>query len=635
MKIRFFHALTIFLMTAVLAMAAPEEAWWDKAWTGRKAFTVDTSAEGGAIPGEIGGATVLLRLHQGNFPFELAREDGSDLRFVAEDGKTVLAHQIEKFDGLLTEAFVWVRVPEIKAGALTKFWMYFGNAGELEASDAKAFDGNTVLAYHFAESGAAPADSSDKGNAAENAGAPAEGSMIGSGIRFLGNNPVKVPASDTLKWMPGNAMTWSAWIKPSTLQPNAVIFSRTDGANAFRIGLDQGVPYVEVADASGTKRSAPGQPLAVNVWKQLAVVADGGAMTVYVDGEKAGTLDAPLPAVAGPAVIGGDGTDALGFTGEMDELVISQVARPEGAVKLAAVNQGGTDAAAKFLVPGEDEGGGSHGSNHAMEHLMLFGDIANNMMFDGWVVIFFCALMAIVGWTVAVKKFLYLNKIQKGSEAFLAQWRDVATDLTALDHTDSENVKSLGGKATAKTQKLIHMSPLYHIYHIGSEEIRHRLQRNGGFQGLSARSIQAIRASLDSGLTHEVHRLNGGLVFLTISIAGGPYVGLLGTVMGVMITFAVIAKTGEVEVNSIAPGIAGALLATVAGLVVAIPALFIYSYLNTRIKTAISDMQMFIDEFVTKMAEFYPTPSDLPAGIPAVTIPVRNESVAAPSSDPS
>jgi oleate hydratase len=95
------------------------------------------------------------------------------------------------------------------------------------------------------------------------------------------------------------------------------------------------------------------------------------------------------------------------------------------------------------------------------------------------------------------------------------------------------------------------------------------------------------------------------LVFLTIGIAGGPYLGLLGTVIGVMITFAVIAKSGEVEVNSIAPGIAGALLATVAGLAVAIPALFIYSYLSSRIKDVVSNMETFIDEFVTKMAEHY------------------------------
>lgn len=103
----------------------------------------------------------------------------------------------------------------------------------------------------------------------------------------------------------------------------------------------------------------------------------------------------------------------------------------------------------------------------------------------------------------------------------------------------------------------------------------------------------------------EVQRLNSMLVYLTIGIAGGPYLGLLGTVIGVMITFAVIAKSGEVEVNSIAPGIAGALLATVAGLAVAIPALFAYSYLSTRIKDAVNDMETFIDEFIAKMAEHH------------------------------
>ncbi len=100
--------------------------------------------------------------------------------------------------------------------------------------------------------------------------------------------------------------------------------------------------------------------------------------------------------------------------------------------------------------------------------------------------------------------------------------------------------------------------------------------------------------------------MNGGLIFLTISIAGGPYVGLLGTVVGVMITFAIISKTGEVEVASIAPGIASALLATVFGLLVAIPALFVYSYLSSRIKDLLASMQIFIDEFIAKMAEIYP-----------------------------
>jgi biopolymer transport protein ExbB len=75
------------------------------------------------------------------------------------------------------------------------------------------------------------------------------------------------------------------------------------------------------------------------------------------------------------------------------------------------------------------------------------------------------------------------------------------------------------------------------------------------------------------------------MVLLTIAISGGPFLGLLGTVVGVMITFAAIAAAGDVNVNSIAPGIAAALLATVAGLAVAIPALFGYNYLASRIKT--------------------------------------------------
>lgn len=253
-----------------------------------------------------------------------------------------------------------------------------------------------------------------------------------------------------------------------------------------------------------------------------------------------------------------------------------------------------------------------------MEHLSLFGDIAGNMMFDGWIAIGVCAIMIAVGWTVAIRKFLYLNSIEKGTKVFLSQWKALSTDLTALDPEDSGSVSSLGGTVADSEQGHIEKSPLYHIYQIGADEIRHRLDKdNNRVEGLSGRSIQAIRSSLDAGLVHESHKLSDGLVYLTISIAGGPYVGLLGTVVGVMITFAIIAKSGEVNVNSIAPGIASALLATVVGLVVAIPALFIYSYLNGRIKNSLALMQVFIDEFVAKMAEFYrPAKESEPADAP-------------------
>ena len=153
-------------------------------------------------------------------------------------------------------------------------------------------------------------------------------------------------------------------------------------------------------------------------------------------------------------------------------------------------------------------------------------------------------------------------------------------------------------------------SPLFRIYHIGVEEIRHRLAADqaGTYKVLSARSIQAIRASLDGGLVRETQALNRNMVLLTIAISGGPFLGLLGTVVGVMITFAAVAAAGDVNVNAIAPGIAAALAATVAGRGVAIPALFGYNYLLTQIKGATGDIHVFIDEFVTKLAEFYSEP---------------------------
>ncbi len=235
----------------------------------------------------------------------------------------------------------------------------------------------------------------------------------------------------------------------------------------------------------------------------------------------------------------------------------------------------------------------------------LFGVILKSVTIDGWVVIGFLGILAVVSWYVMVTKYLYLNSIARGNLEFMKQWRHVASDMTVLDHNDPESVKSMGGRVGSKLQRLMHKAPLYQVYHIGSEEIRHRISdaRHGGV--LSPQSCQAIRASLDTGFVRQNQLIHSGLVFLTISIAGGPFIGLFGTVAGVMITFASIAATGEVNINAIAPGIAAALVATMAGLFVAIPALLGYNYLTSRISNITDDLQIFIDEFVTKMAEFH------------------------------
>ena len=606
------------LMSIAIAIPAFAEGWWNSEWTARKKFTVDTTATGVSISESVGTAAVLVRLYDGNYQFASAKEDGSDLRFIAADDKTVLPHHIERYDALLNEAFVWVKIPDLKPSAQTSFWLYYGNTGEKAArtDDPKGtYDAETVLVYHFSESSGAPGDSSASGNKAENAGTPVPGSLIAGGVRFTGQNAITIPASPSLAWTEGGSLTWSAWIKPTAFRANGVLFSRREGPNALLIGEDNGAPFVEVTSASGTQRSAPGALLVVNNWRHLAVVAEASKITLYLDGEIYATLDVALPALNSPSLLGKDGApgaagadaESAGFTGEVDELEIAKAARPAGFIKFSPANQGGADKAAKVLTATADEAAAHSSVGEIAKHLSLFTEISKSLTFDGWVVIVLCTLLAIVGWGVTLAKFFYLNRIEKATSTFLERWEDLSADLTAIDHNDEQSIKTMGGKASAKTQKVIRQSPLYHIYQIGSEEIRSRqTSAKGGFKGLSGRSITAIRATLDGGLVREVQRLNRNIVFLTIGIAGGPYLGLLGTVIGVMITFAVIAQSGEVDINSIAPGIAGALLATVAGLAVAIPALFAYSYISARIKDSISEMQIFIDEFVAKIAEFYP-----------------------------
>jgi biopolymer transport protein ExbB len=610
---RFFNTIMGIGLGCMLASSSAH-AWWNGEWTIRKKVVIDASDKGASISEPIGTTPVLIRLFDGNFQFQNAKEDGSDLRFVAADDKTPLKFHIEKWDGLMGEAFVWVNVPDVKPGAATSFWIYYGNTGPkaVKIDDLKGtYDADTALVYHFGESGQPASDASGNNNTAQNAGVAVAGSMIGGGVRLGGATPITIPASPALVWSEGGALTWSAWVKLNALKPNAVIASRRDTASGkgVVIGADNGVPYVEVISGGAAKRSTGGTAVAPASWHHLAVVANAGKITLYLDGESYGSVDAALPALNTALLLGGDTApgDVVStensISGELDELAIAKVARPIGYIKTAALGQGG-EKASKLLTFNPDEANKSWLSGLSEGY---FGIIVKSLTFDGWVVIGLLMIMAAISWYIMVTKAKYLNAAAKGNALFMAEWRHVAADLTVLDDLDHDKVKALGGRMNAEAQAALAGSTVYRIYHIGAEEIRHRIaaDKSPGGKQLKARSIQAIRAALDTGLIHEMHKLNGGMVMLTIAISGGPFLGLLGTVVGVMITFAAVAAAGDVNVNAIAPGIAAALLATVAGLAVAIPALFGYNYLLTRVKDATSDMQVFIDEFISKMAEFY------------------------------
>jgi biopolymer transport protein ExbB len=624
-------ALAAFVVAAILSTGA--KAWWNDDWSMHKKITIDASATGANITDPIGTTPVLIRLHAGNMRFEGAKDDGADLRFIAGDDKTPLKYHIEKYDSLLAEALIWVAVPDLQPGAKSEIWLYWGNKKAVAANDAKGtYDPDTQLVYHFAERGTPALDSTAWANNAQSIGLADDGALIGGGLRLDGNTTLALPASPSLALAENGSLTWSIWAKPSAPQANAVLYARRDGANALLIGFDNGVPFVEVTNGGATQRSAAGAAPATNAWHHLAVVASGGTVTLYVDGAAYATLNAGLPALNSVATLGADPADApapaaaptptptadaatpaasgetpatapvpaattAGFVGEVDELEIAKVARPAGFIRLAAIGQGPDPA--KLIAFGGDEETASWLSGY-------FAVILKSVTLDGWVVIGVLLVMAAVSWVVMVDKAAFLRRQAKANALFRRGFREVAGDLESLDHADVESIASFGGRLDAKQLKVLGASSLYHIYRIGAAEIAHRVRRHGGrATALSSPAIAAIRATLDAGVVRETQRLNRAMVILTIAISGGPFLGLLGTVVGVMITFAAIAASGDVNVNAIAPGIAAALVATVAGLGVAIPALFGYNYLISKIKDLTNDIQVFVDEFITKTAEFH------------------------------
>jgi biopolymer transport protein ExbB len=596
----------------VAAGSLNARTWWNEAWSTREKISVDTTDNGVAVSDPVGTTTVVVRLHDGNFDFSNSKEDGSDLRFVDSDDKTLLASQVEKFDTVMNEGFVWVKIPDLKPGAARDIYLYSGRnekkkpaKGEKTDLPKTAYDSDTVTVYHFNEHGTPPGDSSGSGVRAENPGIPIDGSMIGGGIKLDGKKPISIPANPNSAVLEAAPYTWMTFVKPTSMVPNVAIYSRKDGANGLRIGLDNGVPFMEISGASGTQRGAGTTPLAAGAWKHLSLVSDGKRTTLYVDGVAVANLPVALPALNSLAFIGGDGDGKPGFAGEIDEMEVSKTARTPGFIKVSALGQGQQNA--KLLVMGKPESA----KVSFLDSLGLFGYLIKSVTVDAWVVIGILGIMSAISWIVMFAKNKYISSLAKGSKEFLNQWHHLSGDLTSIDTDDEEKIKTLGGRAEVQHIKFIHSTPIYRVYEVGCQEIRARVNKGGG---ISHRAVESIESSMGAQVTRENARLQSMMVLLTICIAGGPYVGLLGTIIGVMITFGEIAMLGEVDINAIAPGIAAALLATVCGLVVAIPALFGYNYLSVQVKDITTDMHIFCEEFLTKMAEYYPEKGSGPSG---------------------
>jgi biopolymer transport protein TolQ len=122
---------------------------------------------------------------------------------------------------------------------------------------------------------------------------------------------------------------------------------------------------------------------------------------------------------------------------------------------------------------------------------------------------------------------------------------------------------------------------------------------------ISPASFEAVKVSLEEAAAGEAMSLEKGMIVLSTAVAGGPFIGLLGTVWGVMSTFSGIATAGAATLTAMAPGVAGALIATVVGLLVAIPAMFAYNFMVTTIRHITQELDGFATRYATQIEHTY------------------------------
>ena len=574
-------AMLVVTLTSLL-MAGLSHAAWNADWKQRVKVGLNTTADGLVITSAVDSPAVLIRLHTGNFQFIEAKPDGTDLRFIASDDKTPLKYHIEKFDGLNELAFVWVQVPKLEPGAKDAFiWLYYGNPAAAAGDDVKgSYDAAQGLIYHFNEREALPQDSTANANHAVRSTAKAIGAgLIGGALSFDGTAELALPSTPSLK-SGSNGLTLSFWIKPADLADTPV-YAQAEGPAPLVVALRGGKLEVQ----SGTLTATASVPVTAAAWQHVAIVVKDG-LAIYLNGQEVAKAAGSVPDLSGGAVMG------KGFKGEVDELQVSTTARSADWIKTAAQSQGQDQ---KLVVYGPAEGDGEGDSGPSYLKILL-----GAVTIDGWVVIAILGVMFVVSFWVMITKALLVNKAARDNERFKAQFEKLVNSIRPGAQDAAVE------KAEKETARAYRYSSLYRLYADGAHELRERFSayaKEGRAPTLTDPSLNAIRATIDARLVRELQRLNAQMVVLTISIAGGPFLGLLGTVVGVMITFAAIAAAGDVNVNAIAPGIAAALVATVAGLAVAIPCLFGYNYLQSKISELTSDMQVFVDEFITRIAE--------------------------------
>jgi biopolymer transport protein TolQ len=204
------------------------------------------------------------------------------------------------------------------------------------------------------------------------------------------------------------------------------------------------------------------------------------------------------------------------------------------------------------------------------------------------------ALMSIASWAIILYKLWVFRRSERQSSSFLDVFRrsNKFSEVQAV-------CRSLGE------------SPLVGLFQAGYAELTTQLRQSppggvvsdpthpaGAGQRPTLKSLPAVDRALMRASVVEVNKLEKRIPFLATTASVAPFIGLFGTVVGIMMAFQGIGQTGSTNLGVVAPGIADALVATAAGLVAAIPAVVAYNHLSNRVKLFASSMDDFAMEFL-------------------------------------
>jgi biopolymer transport protein ExbB/TolQ len=209
----------------------------------------------------------------------------------------------------------------------------------------------------------------------------------------------------------------------------------------------------------------------------------------------------------------------------------------------------------------------------------------------GRAIIFILAIFSVFAWYMMVSKALQMRRAKK---------------LNLFFETEYHAQKNVLGIFDRRLQ--VDGCPMFVVYQEGCVELDARLKGESGEarkKYISLKSMEHIKRTLEGAVASESIKLESGLILLASAVSGGPFIGLLGTVWGVMDTFAMVGQAGKADLAYMAPGVSAALITTVAGLLVAIPSMFGYNFLVHTLRVRTVELDNFAQNLVSKMETEY------------------------------